>query len=299
MRLGVDLGGADSSAFEFLSVLSQECASLPLNLYIPYSQLPLPCALSPCHNIFLASEEIGMDEAPVQAIRTKKKSSLMMGLADLKEGSIQAFLSLANTGALVVASSLVLGRMQGIHGPALVAHFPSPIKEVAVLDLGAYPKHTSERYQELVTLGQAYAKICFKIQSPSIGLLNIGHESMKGTDALRQADSALKEQKTDAYTYVGFIEPVDIFQGRVDVAVTDGFTGNVLLKTAEGAQEFLNRFHTCQKKFPQQAGLLIGVCGDVYKCHGRTSPHNLAQVVLSLSDSLATKKGLFYSLFSQ
>lgn len=294
MILGVDLGGADRSALELFSALSRSCSHLPLHFYAPHSQLARTIVSSPHHALFLADQEIGHEELPIQAIRTKKFSSLMIGLNDLKKGSIQAFLSLANTGALVLASSLVLGRLKNVHGPALVAHFPSPEKEVIVLDLGAYPKHTVERYLELVALGATYARARGNGERPAIGLLNIGHEATKGTDSLRQADSILKARSDEQYRYSGFVEPIDIFQGSIDVAVTDGFTGNVLLKTAEGAQEFLHRLYP-SKKAPQQAALLLGVRGDVYKCHGRTSPDALSQIVLSLAHRLQSMKSPFYT----
>ena len=104
MILGVDLGGADRSAFELFSALSKSCSHLPLRLYVPRSYHTSGMVSSPYHELFLAEQEIGHEEPPVQAIRTKKQSSLMMGLYDLKKGAIHAFLSLANTGALVLAS---------------------------------------------------------------------------------------------------------------------------------------------------------------------------------------------------
>ena len=293
MRLGVDLGGADSSSLELFSVLSRKCASLPLDLYVPRSQLPLTVVPSSCHRLVYAEQEISGEELPVQAVRLKKQSSLKLGLNDLKDGKLSAFLSLANTGALVLASSFVLGRIKGIHGPALVALFPSMGKEVAVLDVGAYPKDTPERYQELVSLGVSYYQARFSCDKPIVGLLNIGHEATKGTDTLRQADYLLKVSPNEGYSYFGFVEPIDIFQGSVDVAVTDGFTGNVLLKTAEGAQEFLHRFHKTPKV--PRAALLLGVCGDVYKCHGRTSPDVLAQIVLSLVQQIESMSDSFSS----
>lgn len=291
LPLGVDLGGADSSVQELFAALSRECASLSLNLYVPFFELS--CPISSHHQVFFAEQEIGMEDMPMQVVRAKKNSSLMMGLQDLKDGKIQAFLSLANTGALVVASSLVLGRLPNVHRPALIAQFPSLSKEVSVLDLGAYPKASVERLDELVRMGVSYVSTYRNKSNPLVGLLNIGHEAMKGTDVLRAADHLFKEKKSLSYTYVGFIEPIDIFQGHVDVAVTDGFTGNVLLKTAEGAQEFLRQLYISQCSGSgvlqhvkaigsRQAALLLGVRGNVYKCHGRTSPAALSQVVRSL-----------------
>lgn len=287
--IGVDLGGAEASAYELLAEIEKTCSHLRLQLYVPSSLKKETLRLSSKHSVCFASQEVGMHDSPLFALYAKKDSSLMLGLRDLKEKKTSLFVSLANTGALVLSSMKILGKMKGVRCPALVAQFPSLDRDVAVLDLGAYPKHTKERLEELVCLGVAYVRDQFSkqgaLQKPIVGLLNIGHEAGKGTEALRQADDHIKALASTDYVYVGFIEPIDIFRGCVDVAVTDGFTGNVLLKTAEGVQELL---HTRSSKVSSyvRAGRLFGVNGLVYKCHGRTSPANLSDVVLRLFQSL-------------
>lgn len=281
--IGIDLGGADTEPLQLLKEIEETLPHTSLYLYAPQDKIEKPYRLSPSHRLILTPEEVVMEETPFAAIHHKKNASLMIGLKDLRSGVLSAFVSLANTGALVLASSFILGRMDEVHCPALVAHFPSPHREVAVLDLGASPQQTAVRIEEVVLLGAAYAKARFHSSYPVVGLLNIGHEEMKGTKTLQEVDSSLKTRGQKACRYVGFIEPIDIFKGRVDVAVTDGFTGNVLLKTAEGVYEFLKSFKT-SFTLQSQAGLLLGVRGDVYKCHGRTSPSSLVKVIQALSE---------------
>lgn len=278
--IGVDLGGADSLPLELLNELEQSLSHVPLRCYVPEVAVPRDSKTVPSHQLVFSSEEIRMGEKPFLAVRRKRDSSLMLGLADLRQHKINLLVSLANTGALVLASSFILGRMTHVHCPALVGHFPSPVKEVAVLDLGASSNQTALRLEELVSLGVAYARARYGRLNPKVGILNIGREEIKGTKSLREIDSVLKSKPQTLWQYVGFIEPVDIFNGAIDVAVTDGFTGNVLLKTTEGVSEMLQPSQAGLKQY--QAGLLLGVLGDVYKCHGKTSPVTLAKILLSL-----------------
>ena len=283
--LGVDVGGAEASPAVLLSELSDALAHLPLCLYAPREKIPPDLTLSPLHQICVTSQEIGSEESPFFAVRRKRDSSLMRGLYDLKAKKIDGFLSLANTGALVLASSFILGRLPGVHCPALIAHLPSLKGEVALLDAGASSTRTLDRLHELFTLAAIYAEEEGKGFNPRVGLLNIGHEEMKGTESLRQMDSELKAFPSSSYEYVGFIEPLDIFKGIVTIVVTDGFTGNVLLKTAESVYLLL-RSEQQSSKILDKAGRLLGVKGKVYKGHGRVRPQALVKIIRTLVESV-------------
>jgi len=242
-----------------------------------------------------AKEVIEMDEPPLQAIRRKKESSLCVGMRLLKEGKIDAFVSAGNTGALVTAAKTFLNRLPGILRPSLLAVIPTKKNPVAVLDVGACVDAKANHLIQYALIGAAYQKTR-GIKNPSIGILNIGSEALKGTSDLRQAYHLLQTISDPPFRFVGNIEGKTVFDGDVDVLVTDGFTGNVFLKTAEGiASLILDRIHahipeTELKKFQPQledlqrhlhyaeypGALLAGVKGIVIKCHGYSTPRGFA-----------------------
>ncbi len=179
-----------------------------------------------------------MDDDPLIAVRRKKDSSLCQGLQYLKEKKIDAFVSAGNTGALLFAAKTTLKTLKGIDRPALLALLPTKKKEVAVLDVGANLSLKPDHIVQFAQMGIAYQK-SRGIENPIVGLLNIGIEAKKGTPQLQEAYLKLDAMNRDQPFFAGNIEGKDVFHGNIDVLVTDGFTGNVFLKTAEGIAAFI------------------------------------------------------------
>ncbi|MCQ2913937.1 MAG: phosphate acyltransferase PlsX [Alphaproteobacteria bacterium] len=176
---------------------------------------------------------IKMDDKVAIALRSGKKSSLWLANEAVKRGEASAVVSSGNTGCLMAFSKVILGTMSGIHRPALVSLMPTKTGVCVMLDLGANTECDARNLVEFAIMGDAYAKAVLKIGKPSIGILNIGSEEMKGKEELRQASRILR-QTALAENFVGFVEPDDIGKNRVDVVVADGFSGNIALKAIEG-----------------------------------------------------------------
>lgn len=179
-----------------------------------------------------AEEIIEMGEHPAQAIRTKKDSSIVVGSRLVKEGTCDGFYSAGSTGACLVAATLIVGRIKGVNRPGLATVLPSgkPTPTI-LLDVGANADCKPINLVQFALMGQAYAKSAFDIDKPTVGLLNIGEEEAKGSQLAIEAHQLLKDQVEDFY---GNVEGRDVLAGKVDVIVTDGFTGNVALKLLEG-----------------------------------------------------------------
>lgn len=185
-----------------------------------------------------AAEKITSDMKPAQALRRGKGSSMWNAVEAVKDGEASASVSAGNTGALMAISMLALRKMEGVHRPAMTALWPTLRGRTVVLDVGANVEATAEQLVTFAIMGEAFARATLGIERPSVGLLNIGSEDMKGHEEVRQAHELLRNSplKMD---YRGFIEGDDISGGAVDVVVTDGFTGNVALKTGEGVARML------------------------------------------------------------
>lgn len=293
--IGVDLMGNDNSPSDLLNEIRSLASTLSSEADLLLIGTPEYKAQAGPLRYIEANEVIEMDEAPLQAIRRKKDSSLCVGMRLLKEGAIDAFVSAGNTGALVTGAKTLLNRLPGILRPCLIAVMPTKKNPVAVLDVGACVDAKANHLVQYALIGAAYQK-ARGIEKPSIGLLNIGSEALKGTSDLRQAYHLLQIIADPPFRFVGNIEGKSVFDGDVDVLVTDGFTGNVFLKTAEGiASLILDRIHahipeTALSKFKPQledlqrhlhyaeypGALLAGVKGIVIKCHGYSTPRGFA-----------------------
>ena len=184
-----------------------------------------------------ASEVVGMDEDPRDALRKKKDSSMRVALNLVKGGVAQACVSAGNTGALMATARFVLKTLPGIDRPAIVSSIPAIGGHTLMLDLGANSDCTAEQLYQFALMGSVIAEEVHNIQKPAVALLNIGAEEIKGNDTVRQASKLLGVAPIN---YIGYVEGNDIFSGDVDVVVTDGFTGNVALKTIEGAAKMLS-----------------------------------------------------------
>ena len=178
-----------------------------------------------------STEVVGMSESPADALRKKKDSSMRVAINMVKEGSAQACVSAGNTGALMVTAKYVLKMLPGIDRPAIIAELPSIGGTVHMLDLGANTVGSPEQLFQFAVMGSILSGDIRGLDRPRIALLNIGVEDTKGHSTVRDAAALLNES---GLNYVGFIEGNEIFSGKADVVVSDGFTGNVAIKTMEG-----------------------------------------------------------------
>lgn len=178
------------------------------------------------------TEVISNNESPTKAVRGKKDASLVVAQKMLKEKKVDAFVGASSTGALLVGGLFVVGRIKGIDRPALTGFFPTPKGFTVLLDIGANAECKPRNLQEFAIMGSLYAEKVLGIKNPSIGLVSNGSEEGKGTDLTKESFKLLSE--TPHINFYGNIEGTDLPKGTVDVAITDGFTGNVILKTTEG-----------------------------------------------------------------
>lgn len=304
-RIGIDLLGSDTApeqlleaVLDFLKEIEGE-AELTLfgteDLFAKYS-FPEGIVLCPVKEI------ITMEDDPLVAVRRKKDSSICVGVQKLRHFEIDAFVTAGNTGAVMASASIGLPMLPGIEYPALLALIPTKTHPVAVLDVGANVNVKAEHLFQFALMGMAFQK-ARDIAKPTVGLLNIGIEKQKGTPELRKAYEFLqtlnRDCPIDSPIFVGNIEGRDVFHGEIDVLVTDGFTGNVFLKTSEGIAAFIleqlenlgsiesvpylkemlgklkPRLHYAE--YP--GAILCGVDGIVIKCHGSSSPKALVNSI--------------------
>ncbi len=192
-----------------------------------------------------ASEVVEMDESPQSALKNKKDSSMRVAINLIKEEKAQACVSAGNTGALMATARYVLKMLPGIDRPAIASSLPSQKGTTYMLDLGANTDCTAENLLQFAVMGAMLVSSVTGNPKPSVGLLNIGSEDMKGNEVVRQAGELLRRSHLNFY---GNVEGNDIFKGITDVVVCDGFVGNVALKTAEGIAQLMGRFLTQEFK---------------------------------------------------
>lgn len=319
MRIGVDLMGSDTSPLVLFEAVSNASQFLdPEIILVVYATQTVfdgitssfNLSFQPTHSrcsieFIIVQEVIEMFDDPVQAIRRKKNSSLVWGMKDLNKRQLDGFVSAGNTGALIAYATLYLRLLPGIKRPALLAVFPSKKGSVAVIDVGGNVSCKAHHLVQFAQMGAAYQRCCQNIERPTVGLLNIGVEPKKGTSELKKAYQILESTMTGPPSnctqmrFLGNIEGRDLFQGDIDVLVTDGFAGNTLLKTAEGVSSFIfdvlhnyleeekfreassiiqsikARFH--YEEYP--GAVLCGIDGIVLKCHGHSSPKGMLSAI--------------------
>lgn len=204
-----------------------------------------------------ASEEVGMDELPSKALRGKKDSSMRVAINLVKEGQAHACVSAGNTGALMAIARFVLKMLPNVDRPAIITALPSMTGHTWVLDLGANVESSSDHLFQFAVMGsELVASVDEDIPNPRIGLLNIGQEEIKGNDQVKRADELLSNSSLN---YIGYIEGDGVYTGEVDVVVTDGFVGNIALKSAEGVAKMIAHYLKSGFKrniFTKLAGLL-------------------------------------------
>lgn len=183
-----------------------------------------------------AEEVIGMDEPVATSVRRKKRSSLRIGARIVAEGKAEGMVSAGNTGAAMATAKMVLGMLPGVDRPALAAFAPTKTgKPVLLLDVGANADCKPHQMAQFAIMGDAYSRAVMGAQRPSVGLMSIGEEEAKGSELTKEAFPLLRALR--GINFVGNVEGRDVFTGKVDVIVTDGFTGNVMLKLSEGLSE--------------------------------------------------------------
>jgi glycerol-3-phosphate acyltransferase PlsX len=249
-----------------------------------------------------APDEIGMDEHPAKAVYRKPKSTIVVGINEVKTGRADAFVSAGNSGAVLAAALFALGPIAGIDRPAIASYFPTLRGRSLVLDLGAVTDPKPQYLVQFAQMGKVYAERILGVPNPTVGLLSNGEEPTKGNRLVQEAFPLLAG--TPGIDFRGNVEGKDVTAGTVDVVVTDGFTGNVALKTAEGAAamltELLRRELTATLPRKLAAALLrpafravrqrldysevggaplLGVDGTVIIAHGRSNEKAIANAV--------------------
>ena len=226
-----------------------------------------------------ASQVVGMDEKPAAALRGKKDSSMRVAINLVKSEDADACVSAGNTGALMATARFVLKTLPGIDRPAICSALPTESGHTHMLDLGANIDLSAEHLLEFAVMGSVLVSAVDEIKSPSIGLLNIGQEEMKGNEQVQQAASLLANSNLN---YYGFIEGDDIYKGTVDVVVADGFVGNISLKTAEGVAKMISFY--IKREFNRNwltklAGLIAMPVLNTFKSHLDTRQYNGASLL--------------------
>ena len=193
--------------------------------------------LKACSDVIHTDDMVAADAKPSVALRQGTKTSMRLAINAVKEGRADAVVSSGNTGALMAISKVVLRTLPHINRPALISTLPTLKRNCVMLDMGATVEADARNLCQFAVMGDAFARALLGINSPSIALLNVGEEEIKGNDTLKTAYHALKEVHN--LNFQGFCEGTDIGRGNVDVVVTDGFTGNITLKTIEGTAHFV------------------------------------------------------------
>ena len=242
--IALDAVGTDKAPEAEIRGAILACKALPVRVHLvgPEAELrdlldealgndDLPIVI---HN---ATERIGMEEKAAHAVRTKKDSSIRVGLKLVRDGVAAGFVTAGNTGAAMATAKMVLGALPGVARPALATPMPSSKGNPCVLlDVGANVDCKANNLAQFAVMGEIYARSVLKIESPRVGLLNVGEEESKGNDLTHEAFPLLKALPI---RFVGNVEGRDIFSGQADVIVCDGFVGNVALKTSEGVGRFV------------------------------------------------------------
>jgi glycerol-3-phosphate acyltransferase PlsX len=255
---------------------------------------------------------VGAEDKPSVSLRRGRRSSMRLAIDAVGAGEADALISAGNTGALMAMARLSLRMLPEINRPAIAGVFPTRRGESVFLDLGANIECDADNLVDFAVMGAVFAHTVLGRVDPTIGLLNVGYEELKGHDELREAAARLREAENPPYVYHGFVEGDDLAKGTTDVIVTDGFTGNVALKTAEGVSrlygDFLKRalrnswrgrlgyllarsaFHTLREKVDPRrhnGAMFLGVNGTVVKSHGGTDSLGFATAIEVAIDMVA------------
>ena len=312
VRIALDAMGGDFGASVVIPGAAVSLARHPDAEFLLYgdsalieAQLALHPALKAASRVFHSDVAVSMDDKPSQALRRgRKTSSMWLAIDAVKKGEADVVISAGNTGALMAMARFNLRMLPGIDRPAIAAVWPTMRGDSVVLDLGATIGGDAHHLTTLAVMGSAMASVLFDLERPTVGLLNIGVEEVKGGEEIREAAELLRAMNLPQLEYIGFVEGDGIGKGAADVIVTEGFSGNIALKTAEGtarqiseflrgamAQTFRSRigylfakkaFKALRDKLdPKKSngGVLLGLRGIVVKSHGGIDAEGFAYAV--------------------
>ena len=317
MRIAVDVMGGDhgcgvvvSGVKLALAARGHECIE---KLFLVGAQSEVNAALQQngCADsrveVVNATQVLTMEDNPLTAIRRKKDASVVRAVALVREGKADAVISLGNTGGLVAAATFGLGRLDKVKRPAIVTVMPTVKSHFVLLDAGANPECEPLHLFQFGLIGSVYAREILGIQKPRVGILSNGSEEFKGTDLTQQAAEMCQQSELN---FIGYVEGTEIFADRVDVVVTDGFVGNIVLKTCEGLGKTIlhilkteltatpirkfgallakEGFRTLKAKMDPEAhggARIVGLNGTVVKVHGSASERVVANALRQIAES--------------
>ncbi|MEY3220719.1 MAG: hypothetical protein RIT27_2076 [Pseudomonadota bacterium] len=242
LRIALDAMGGDFGA-EVIVPAAWEALSqhADLHLILVGDEAVLKPRLQPHPRLTIhhASQQVEMNESPSKALRFKKDSSMRVAIDLVKSGDAQACVSAGNTGALMATAKFVLKTLPHIDRPAICTVLPTMIGHTHVLDLGANVDSSADHLTQFAVMGSVLCTAVDNNPAPKVGLLNIGEEEMKGNEQVKEAARLLSQTSVN---YIGFVEGDDIYKGKADVVVCDGFVGNIALKTSEGVAKMITQF---------------------------------------------------------
>lgn len=309
MQIVVDVMGGDHGCGVIIAGVKMALAANPnlTEVFLAGNEAQIQTALDqlklrdPRLKIVHASEVLSMEDKPLEAVRKKKDSSMMRAIELVRDGKAQAIISPGNTGALVAGSTLRLRRLDNVDRPAIATVMPSLTREFVVLDVGANAECKPEHLAQFGIMGSIYSREILGRKNPRVGILSNGTEEMKGNDLTREASKLL--QQTDL-NFIGYVEGFDLFNDRVEVVVTDGFIGNILLKSVEsmgksilkilkteltatpvrkfGAWLAREGFRNIKRKMDPEAyggAPLLGLNGVVIKAHGSSRERSIMNAI--------------------
>ena len=306
VNIAVDAMGGDNSPKKIIDGINISLQSNKENFFYLYGKKDLIekeiekyKSIKKFCEVINVEEFIVDNESPLAAAKKGKKTSMWKAIESQKDGKTHISLSAGNTGALLVISRLILNTLDGISKPALAGLWPNNNNMNVVLDLGANMDCNEKNLLDFSSMGSALFKSLFENESPKVALLNVGTEEHKGNDTLKKAFTILKETNINNFEFHGYIEGNEIMNGDVNVIITDGFTGNVALKTAEGTANFitknlkksLNKFslllsYNSLKKFKDKldprkynGAIFLGLQSPVVKSHGSTDAIGFAHSI--------------------
>lgn len=250
-----------------------------------------------------APERVRMEDKPSQVLRRGRNTSMWRAIESVEKGEAQVVISAGNTGALMAMAMFQLRTIEGIDRPAIAALWPTKRGQSVVLDVGATVESDAQQLVDFAVMGEAFARVILGLERPSVGILNVGEEDAKGHDAVKGAAQILRKVNLPI-EFCGFVEGDDISEGTVDVIVTDGFTGNIALKTAEGTAKLIafylrtalrrsllgkvgavfasGALNVLRRKLDPRAangGIFLGLNGVVVKSHGGTDALGFASAL--------------------
>lgn len=306
VKIAIDAMGGESSPKKIIEGIEISLKSNQENFFYLYGKKDLlekeiskKKLIQKSCEIINAGDIILDNESPLAGAKKSKNTSMWKAVESLKDGKSDISLSAGNTGALLVISRLLLKTITGINKPALAALWPNQNNMNVVLDLGANIECDEKNLTDFACMGSALFKSLFENDKPKIALLNVGLEEYKGNDVLKKTFSILKENKMKNFEFSGYIEGNHIMDGNIDVVVTDGFTGNIALKTAEGTANFISKnlnnslnklsmllSYSGLKKFKNKldprkynGAIFLGLQSPVVKSHGSTDSIGFAHSI--------------------